>query len=312
MTNPRIVLVGAVWSTEIALRGLADAGCPPVLLITLPLQKSHWHSDFVDLEPIAQSIGVRTLRVDDVNSADVIAAMTELQPDLVMVIGWSRLCGAEFLAVPGLGAVGYHPTLLPKMRGRAALAWTIILDVRKSGGSLFWIDDGVDSGPIAIQRSFELGGRETLPDLIELQKQALADMIPALIEQLSRGEKPATVQDHSQATYLAVRRPADGEIDWSRPADEIERLVRSASRPYPGAFTYLKGRKLLVLSAKTADYSNWQAQIGQVFTYEDGAPVVRCGGGTDLLITELEFAQARDPSTPASTITGQPRLGLRK
>jgi methionyl-tRNA formyltransferase len=225
-----------------------------------------------------------------------------------MVIGWSRICGPELRRSARLGTLGYHPTLLPKMRGRAALAWTIILACERTGGTLFWLDEGVDSGAIAAQEAFDLSAEVTLPELIELQKAALAAMVPPLVAALARGEVPAMVQNHDEATYLAVRRPGHGEIDWRDPADEIERLVRATSRPYPGAFTWHGGRKLLVWSAKVVRYPQWYAQAGQVFTYEDGVPIVRCGGSTDIALLDYDLVAEEGEAAP-KRLSGQPVLG---
>ena len=304
----RIVLVGAVWSTEVALRALAASGHTPVQLLTLPLDTSARHSDFVDLGPVAEELGVPMRRVLDVNAEEVLAPLRELAPDVILVIGWSRICGLEFRQSARIGTLGYHPTLLPKMRGRAALAWTILLGLDRSGATIFWMDEGVDSGAIAAQRDFPLGSLATLPELIELHKEAIAAMVPPLFDRLAAGEVPAEPQDEGQATYVAVRRPADGEIDWSRDAEEIERTVRAVSRPYPGAFTTLKGQRLVIWSAKVVHYPHWHAPAGQVFTYHEGVPIVRCGEGTDLALTEFEL-QSQSGEAAGGTITGQPRLG---
>ncbi|HEX8669491.1 MAG TPA: formyltransferase family protein [Allosphingosinicella sp.] len=304
----RIGLVGAVWSTEVALRALAEAGHPPAVLITLPMEKSGRHSDFVDLGPLAQDLSVPLARAEDVNDPALLERLAALELDLLMVIGWSRMCGPEFRRLPRVGALGYHPTLLPKMRGRAALAWTIILGCGESGGTLFWLDEGVDSGDIAAQQAFPVPSGVTLPALIELQKEALAAMLPPLAAALAGGEIPARPQDHDAATYLAVRRPAHGEIDWGAGADEIERLVRATSRPYPGAYTRNAGRKLLIWSARVVRYPQWHAQTGQVFTFEDGVPIVRCGGGTDLALTDYEIV-TEEGEAPPKPLSGQPLLG---
>jgi methionyl-tRNA formyltransferase len=305
----KIALVGATVSTERTLQTLARCGQSPVLVLTLPPEKSGRHSDFVDLQPLAANFGVDVVHTNDVNDPELLVRLSELDLDLTMVIGWSRLCGREFIGMPRLGTLGYHPALLPLMRGRAALAWTILLAPAETGGSLFWMDDGVDSGPIAAQRSFPLDGTETLAELLDLQMDALEKMLPSLVEQLARGERPAEEQDHSRATYLALRRPADGEIDWSRPAGEIERLVRAVSRPYPGAFTFHRGRRLTIRSARVVSCPQWFAQTGQVFTYEDGAPIVRCGDNTDLMLTDLEFEPSAEGADNPVMLSGQPRLG---
>lgn len=304
----RIALVGAVHSTETALRAVAECGHEPVLLFTLPVQKQGRHSDFVDLGPLAEELGAPVVRIDDVNAPEAVAALRAAAPDILLVIGWSRICGAEFRGVARLGTLGYHPTLLPKMRGRAALAWTILLDLKRSGGTLFWMDEGVDSGEIAAQEAFDIPPGTTLPELIELQLAAQARMMPPLFAKLDAGLRPAEPQDHREATYLAVRRPADGEIDWTRSADEIERLVRAVTRPFPGAFSRLGERDLIVWSARVARYPQWHAMVGQVFTYEDGAPVVRCGGSTDLVLTDYEFRPAHDGDLVPAAIKGQPRF----
>ena len=304
----RIVVVGAVWSTEVALRALAASGHTPVQLLTLPVDKSARHSDFVDLGPVAEELGVPVRRVLDVNAEDELASLRAIEPDVILVIGWSRICGREFREAARIGTLGYHPTLLPKMRGRAALAWTILLGLDRSGATIFWMDEGVDSGPIAAQQDFPLAPLATLAELIELHKEAIAAMVPPLFDRLAAGEVPAEPQDHEQATYVAVRRAADGQIDWSRPAEEVERLVRAVSHPYPGAFTRLKGQRLVIWAAEVVHYPQWHAQAGQVFTYEDGVPIVRCGEGTDLALSEFEL-QPADGEAAAGTITGQPRLG---
>jgi methionyl-tRNA formyltransferase len=306
----RVAIVGAVGSTEVALRALAGCGQTPVLLFTLPLEKQARHSDFVDLGPLAAELGVPVRRVDDVNGPEAVAALRSAEPDILLVIGWSRLCGAEFREVARLGTLGYHPTLLPKMRGRAALAWTILLGLDRTGGSLFWMDEGVDSGAIAAQEAFDLPSGTTLGELLHLQLEAIGRMIPPLFEQLAQGVRPAREQDHSQATYLAIRRPADGEIDWNESAESIERLVRAVSRPFPGAFSRLGEREVAIWSARVVHYPQWHAMIGQVFTYEDGTPVVRCGGGTELALTDYEFRPAQDGAPVPAAIKGQPRFRM--
>jgi methionyl-tRNA formyltransferase len=227
-----------------------------------------------------------------------------------MVIGWSRICGPEFRACAKLGAIGYHPTLLPKLRGRAALAWTIILQVHRTGSTLFWLSDGVDDGDIAAQEAFDLDPGADLPTLMGLHMETLARMLPPLVRQLATGVRPARPQRHEEATCLAIRRPADGEIDWSRGAAEIERLVRATTQPYPGAFTFWRGRKVTIWSARVVSYPQWTALPGQVFQYENGVAIVRCGDGGDLALTNYEVEPETSPGARASTrISGQPRLG---
>ena len=305
----RIAVIGAVGSSEVAVRSLVRCGHPPSVILTLPLEDSKRHSDFVDLEPLAREVGVPVLRVGDVNEPGVVAELARYDLDIVFVVGWSRICGPEVRALGRIGALGYHPTLLPKMRGRAALAWTILLDLQETGGTLFWLDEGVDSGDVAAQARFSLAPRPTLADLLDRQLDALGEMVGELFGKLAAGERPAVPQDHSQATYLAVRRPSHGEIDWNQKAVQIERLIRAVSRPYPGAFTYHKGRKLVIWSAEVVSRPEWFAQPGQIFVRESTVPLVRCGHDTDLALTEYEIMPDSSEATTNQVIVGQPVLG---
>jgi methionyl-tRNA formyltransferase len=307
--NVRLALVGAVQSTERALQTLARMANLPLLVLTLPPEKSARHSDYVDLHPLAGTLGVPVIDVTDVNNPEVRERLSGLELDVIMVIGWSRICGPEFVAIPRLGTLGFHPTLLPSMRGRAALAWTILLGLRETGATFFWIDEGVDSGPIAAQRRIPLTGSEALRELMDRQLDALEWMLSDLLKQFSRGERPALQQDESRATFLALRRAEDGEIDWSQPAPAIERLIRAVSKPYPGAFTHLGRRKLTIWSARVASYPEWFALLGQVFVVDRDGPVVRCGDGNALVLLEFDLEELVGGAKPPSAFAGQPRLG---
>ena len=175
------------------------------------------------------------------------------------------------------------------MRGRSALAWTILLDLRQTGSSLFWIDEGTDSGAIAAQASFDLSGDEYLSDLMSMQMNNLRTMLGRLMVDLKSGNRPATPQIDENATYLAVRRPEDGRIDWGQDADAVLRIVRAVSRPYPGAFGFLGENTFRIWRARIVDMRNWFALPGQIFTTIDGCPVIRCGGQTSILIEDFQI-----------------------
>lgn len=291
-----IVLVGAVESTAVTLQALMRHGMQPRLVITLPPGLSGQHSDFADIGQEAAAAGIDVLHAADVNAPEVISRLRSLAPDLIFVVGWSRLCKAEFLRLAKIGTIGYHPTLLPALRGRSVLSWTLLLDLETTGGTLFWIDEGTDSGDIAAQRQFAVRPGLYLGELLDQHMQCLAEMLDTLLPRLLKGERPAVAQKHSDASYAAQRKPKDGLIDWNRPAAEIARLVRSVSRPYPGAFSHINGQKLCIWRAEVVDYPNWHAQNGQVFVHDDDRPVVRCGGSSSLRLEEVELDGGNDAS----------------
>lgn len=307
MTRPHVVLIGAVESTRVAFEALVAAEFALDLVITLPAERSGIHSDFVDLAPIAQEHGIELIATGNANSDEVVARVRAIAPDFIFVIGWSRLVGGSLCACAAKGVLGYHPAPLPKGRGRSALAWTILLGMKETAGSLFWIDEGVDAGPVAAQTAFALPTRIDLPGLIDLHMQALRPMMDELLGQLAAGRIPALVQDESQATWFAARRPEDGLIDWTQDANAVDRQVRAVTRPYPGAFTFHAGNRVTIWRGEPVDVRGWHAQVGQAFQIVDDALYVRCGGESCYRVDEYEILGPDGAQMPA--VKGQPRFG---
>ena len=307
MIRPRVVLIGAVESTRVAFEALVAARFALDLVITLPAERSGIHSDFVDLAPLAEEQGIELIATGNANSDEVVARVRAIAPDFIFVIGWSRLVGEALCACATKGILGYHPAPLPRGRGRSALAWTILLGMEETAGSLFWIDEGVDAGPIAAQAAFALPARIDLPGLIDLHMQALPPMMNGLLVQLVAGAIPALVQDESKATWFAARRPEDGLVDWTEDAAAVDRLVRAVTQPYPGAFTYHAGNRMTIWRGEPVEVRGWHAQTGQVFQIVDGALYVRCGGESCYRIDEYEIIGPDGAAMPV--VKGQPRFG---
>jgi methionyl-tRNA formyltransferase len=293
----RAVLIGAVDSTRIALRMLSDApDCTLSAVVTLPPDLAGRHSDFVDLADEAARAGAKLIHAANANVPDVLAQIREAAPDLLFVIGWSQLCGPDLLSVASGGAIGYHPAPLPHLRGRAVIPWTILLEQPITAGSLFWIDGGVDSGPILAQRFFHVAPDETAASLYARHMEALEAMLAEAVPALVAGNAPHRVQDERYASWTAKRTPEDGRINWNCPAREIERLIRAVGRPYPGAFTTIRDERLVVWQAKMWNDSGRHAAVpGQVIAQEGDGFVVRCGDGQALHVTAWERASGNLP-----------------
>ena len=296
----RSILVGAVESTRVALRAMARTpGWVPAAVVTLAEHRRAQHSDFVELKEDAAAHGIPLIRVANVNRPDGLAAIREFAPDFIFVIGWSQICGPDFRAAAGLGVIGYHPAALPRMRGRAVIPWTILQDEKITASSLFWIDEGVDTGPILAQRFFHVAPDETAGSLYRRHVQALDAMLPDTLQLLAANRGPRIEQDERFATYCAKRTPNDGRIDWRLPAEEVLRLTRAVGAPYPGAFTGYQGARLVIWSARIsagAETGRYVALPGHVLGGDNGSGfVVRCGDGRDLQVTAWELADEPSP-----------------
>lgn len=247
----KIVFIGAVEGSAEALHALVAAGHRPALVVTLPLERAHTHSDFFDLGPLAQVEDIPLYRTAYSDDEACLGAIRKVDPDLILIIGWSQLVGPSMLALPRLGALGFHPAALPRMRGRGVIPWHILTQQRQGGATLFWISEGIDDGPIAAQSVFDIDpSRITARELYTRAVAEMVSLLPSLLDRLEAGERPATAQDETQATICARRRPEDGRIDWNRSAACVERLIRAVGPPYPGAMTRTKdGREIVITRA---------------------------------------------------------------
>jgi methionyl-tRNA formyltransferase len=235
--NMKILFVGAVEGSLIALKALADSGIHPTHVLTLPPDSASRHSDFVDITDFARRIGSEVIYSKEINDDETLLKLEMIRPDLCLVIGWSQICHARFRKIARLGNIGFHPAPLPKLRGRAVIPWTIILNQPTTAASLFWLDEGVDSGDILAQSAITVTADETALSLYKKQTDALAEMLPVAVASVRDGTAKRVPQDHSKASYCAKRTPEDGRIDWSDTAANIERFIRAVGAPYPGAFT---------------------------------------------------------------------------
>jgi methionyl-tRNA formyltransferase len=305
----RTVLVGAVESTRVALETLATHGVLPAAVFTLPRSESRRHADYVDLRPMAARWNVPVRDVVSVNAPEVLDELRALEPTYALVIGWSQICRRPFLEIPRAGAIGFHPAPLPENRGRAVIPWTILQGRSETGSTLFWLDEGIDSGDILLQERFPVDPDEIAAGLYVKHLEALRCMLAAAIPLLQAGTAPRVPQDHSRATYCAKRAPADGLIDWGAPAQAVWSLIRAVGDPYPGAFSLYRGKHLFVWEADYVGDAPYTGLPGQVQAVRDEGALVQCGDGRHVLLKVVQVDGG--PRGPAARVVrNHARLGI--
>lgn len=294
----RLVLVGAVESTRRALETLVRLHRSPVALFTLPQDRRGRHSDWTDLVPIATSADIPVVSTADVNSDDALEAMRYFHPHYVLVIGWSQILRSAMLSVPRRGTIGYHPACLPENRGRAVIPWTILQGAPVTASTLFWIDDGLDTGDILMQLPFDVAPDETARSLYNKHLQALQTLLANALTELQKPIPQRVQQDHSRATYCSRRVREDGLIDWTRPAREVWTLIRASGDPYPGAYSVLgrDGRVVKALSADLYGEAPYWGLPGQVQEIRDDGALVQCGDRQHILLRVLEIDTEPHPA----------------
>jgi methionyl-tRNA formyltransferase len=277
--------VRAVWVSfdtmgRDTLLAAREAGAEVVGVVTLPGPIDPDRSgqcSFAD-------VGAPLLETTDVNAPATIEAVRAFRPDAIFVVGWSQLVREDFIALAPGAVYGMHPTLLPRHRGRAPIPWTILSGLARTGVTLFEIvDPTADSGPIVGQVVVPVAPDETATTLFDKLARAHVELVREFVSQRESGVVTKTPQDPSRASAWPKRTPADGIIDWETRAPYLYDWVRAQTRPYPGAFTFLGGEKVVIWSARPVEWAG-DAPAGTVV---DAGPVVACGEGA-LLLEEVE------------------------
>jgi methionyl-tRNA formyltransferase len=305
----RIVVAGATVSTHQTLEALIRHGADVVGVLQLRGESSHTVTAFSPLDELAESHGIACATFRNINDSEIVEQVRQWQPDLMFVVGLSQLVHGEMMSIPARGCVGFHPTFLPAGRGRAPLAW-LTLDAQPGAATFFLIDEGVDSGPIFVQETFEVTPDDYASDvgqkLISATERALDRWLPELLT----GVWNPRPQDEVLATYNGRRIFDDGLLDWNRSSDEIHALIRAASTPHPGAYTWYQGRKLIVWRAELEKHLPWRGAVGRVLHTEiDRGALIQTGDGL-LWLTQVQFAEDTESRAAETALKVGVKLGF--
>jgi methionyl-tRNA formyltransferase len=225
---------------------------------------------FGSVAELAGAHGIPTHTPEDPNVPAFVEEVRRLRPDLIFSFYYRRLLSQPILAVPPLGAINLHGSLLPKYRGRAPLNWVLARGETITGVTLHYMDTRADHGDIIAQRVVPIAVEDTALTLSRKLTAAgralLAEMYPLIVA----ARAPRVPQDHSAATKFGRRTPADGLIDWFRSAWQIYNLIRAVTRPFPGAFTFWGDRKLFLWSARPPGERVCEAPPGTILGIGDG------------------------------------------
>ncbi|MBO0663029.1 methionyl-tRNA formyltransferase [Jiella sp. MQZ9-1] len=282
----RFAFVGAVEGSAVALEALIASDLSPALLVTLPQHASARHSDYVDLATPARDSKIPLHFTRNINDEQTMAALRAADLDLVLVLGWSQICGPAFRGVARAGCLGFHPAPLPRFRGRAVIPWTILRGETMSGSTLFWLDEGVDSGPIVAQGVFAVSPEETARSLYDKHLSQIRQLVPSTLKRIAAGERLGVAQDKALASFCARRVAEDGLIAWGESADAVLRLIRAVGEPYPGAFTHVGTDRLVIDAARPfRDSDRHIALPGQVVAHTEAGFAVMCGNERGIEVT---------------------------
>ncbi len=241
---------------------------------------------------LAREYGIPVYTPESLNDEKWIALIRDLHPDVVFSFYYRKMIPKAILDIPRIGAFNLHGSLLPQYRGRCPVNWVLIAGEERTGVTLHFMVEKPDAGDIVAQKevpiAFEDDVFSVYMKLVGAAREFMQDVLP----DLQAGTFTRWVQT-GPSSYFGGRKPEDGLIDWTKDSLSIYNLVRAVTHPYPGAFTYLDGEKLLVWKAYPENVSPRDVSPGMVIS-EDPL-LVRTGSGSLRLISvEVEGDQEMD------------------
>jgi len=277
-----VIVIGTVQFTMEMLK-VIDHHSSVVGVVTS--ETSSINSDYADLEPYCIENEIPVLKTKDVNAGATLEWIEERSAKVIFCLGWSRLIRKPLLESVPLGVIGYHPAALPKNRGRHPLIWSLVLGLKKTASTFFFMDEGADSGDILSQQAIEICDNDDVSALYEKITKTAKEQIPTIIKQLENGGLLRIPQDESKANHWRKRGMPDGEIDWRMSAQSIHNLVRGLTRPYVGAHLMLDGEPCIVWKSKVLICSGLDnIEPGKVIKSTPNNTVIKCGESCIALI----------------------------
>ena len=303
----RIIVNGQQAFGKAVLDALMERGEDVVAVYCAP-EKEGGRAD--PLREAAEARGLPLFQPPSYKKPEVWEQLKELEPDLAVMAFVTLFVPEEFLNMPTHGTIQYHPSLLPLHRGPSSINWPIIMGSKKTGLSIFWPDNGLDTGPILLQKEVEITDDDTLGTVyFDKLFQLGVDAMLEGVDLVKAGNAPKIVQDESNATYESWCKKEDAEIDWSKPAQDVYNLIRGTN-PAPGAWTTHAGKTLQIFdSAKLDDAAGAPGEVVDVSA--DGIAVAAAGGGILVKRVRAEGGQkvaAGEFATEAGLAKGE-RLG---
>ena len=206
--------------------------------------------------------------------------------DVFIVVAYGKILPERILNLPPYGCINVHASLLPKYRGAAPIQWSILEGEKKTGVTTMQMDTGLDTGDMLIKKEIEINENETGSTLHDKLSMLGSEVLIETLRALEKGELSPKKQDDSDTCYASMISKETAKIDFSKPAIEIERLVR-AMNSYPMAWTYYEGKLLKIVTAKAVSGEE-KAETGSITGVDSDKFTIKCGEGL-LSVTEIQM-----------------------
>jgi methionyl-tRNA formyltransferase len=260
-----------------------------------------WFRSVADL---AVAHGLPCYVPENVNAPHWIDLLKRLRPDILFSFYFRQMLSREILDIPILGAINLHGSYLPKYRGRCPVNWVLVNGETETGVTLHYMVERPDAGDIIARTKVAIDLQDTAFTLYHKMERASARLLGKTLPRILAGTNRRIPQDLSQGSYFGGRHPEDGKIDWTRTSVEIYNLIRAVTRPYPGAFSYLRGQKVLIWRAERldTDVSTKDVPPGTIEVHHQSFLVKAGRGALRVLACQLEGGPELETSRGLETL----------
>lgn len=237
----------------------------------------------------AEELGIPVYQPNTLKNGAAKEILDELEPDMIIVAAYGKILPDYVIDYPKYGCINVHPSLLPKYRGAAPIQWAVINGEEKTGVCIMRMDYGLDTGDVILCEDTEIGEYETTGELFDRLAELGGELLVEAIDKIENGTAEYTPQNHEEHTYAPMITKDIATIDWSKPAEEISKLICGLN-PYPLAQTTYKGQGLKIAEAYVTDGIGTP---GKILGLEKGfGLIVACGDGA-LYVKTVQFAGSK-------------------
>jgi len=303
----RILFMGSAGFACPCLEQLLSSSRDEVVAVVTQPDRPKGRNLEVSACPVKAYLGSRNIPVlspAKVNTPESLAAIQGLRPDLLVVVAYGQILKPDLLAIPPLGCINVHGSLLPRYRGAAPIQWAVAHGDAVSGVTTMYMNEGMDTGDMILKRELPIDPGDTGGSFHDKLAKVGADLLGETVELIRSGRVPRVPQDESLASVAPKLKKADGKIDWSLPAVTIHNHVR-AFNPWPGSFCILSGnpaKTLKVLATRVEPIPSAGGKVGEVLEQAGDGPLIQTGLQAIRLL-EVQ-PEGRKPMTGAAFLRG--------
>lgn len=295
----KIIFMGTPDFSTGVLESIIRAGHEVTAVVTQPDKpRGRGHEmQFPPVKETALKYGLKVLQPKKIRDPEVIAELEKIPADICVVVAFGQIIPKAILEMKKYGCINVHASLLPAYRGAAPIQWAVVDGLKETGITIMQMDEGLDTGDMLTKTVVPLDEKETGGSLFEKMSAAGAKLCAETLELIEKGEVKPEKQGETTTAYAQIITKNMGKIDFSKPAEEIERLIRGFN-PWPSAYTKLGGKTLKIWAADVSE-KEYEGAAGEIIRLSGGSEIgVKTGKGT-LVIRELQLEGKKRMDTAA-------------